>query len=169
MFTTEMPQDFQLPEAENEYDEQLLAQIAEAGWQNVHISAEEGWPSTVFTIGHFHNKNHPEIIVLGLPDEAAEHMLNLVTIKILAEEVPLEPYRKYDDLADGLPMAFVPVDTGYYGAFLGYACWYYADLPAPFPALQMVWPDRDGKFPWEDSYDEDFLSMQPRLDKRPDA
>jgi hypothetical protein len=37
-------------------------------------------------------------------------------------------------------------------------------LKQPFPAMQLVWPDEQGRFPWESGYDERFFKLQRLLD-----
>ncbi|WP_256348316.1 MULTISPECIES: DUF4262 domain-containing protein [Pseudomonas] len=40
-----------------------------------------------------------------------------------------------------------------------------ASIKADFPALQMVWPDKQGHFPWEPAYDQSYSRFQLLLDK----
>jgi len=48
-------------------------------------------------------------------------------------------------------------------AHLGYASWFYQSLKQPFPALQLVWPDKQNRLPWEPGYDQRFSKKQPML------
>ncbi len=50
-------------------------------------------------------------------------------------------------------VCFVEVPLQLYDKYLGTAIWFYRKSPRPFPCLQLVWPDRDGRFPWETGFD----------------
>jgi hypothetical protein len=166
-FMEEVPKDFKIPAPESDYDKNLLKQIEELGWHNLHVGEENGLPSFSFSLGHFYKSNHPEIIIIGLPPETANQLLNIAVVKVVGAKDKIEPYRKYKDFTEGLSVAFVPVNLEHYGEYLGYANWFYGSMKKPYPALQMVWPDREGKYPWEKGYDERFLQIQPILGKMP--
>jgi hypothetical protein len=166
-FMSKIPEGFKPPAAESDYDEQLLAKIKEVGWHNVHIAGDKGLPAFAFTIGHFYKQNHPELIVIGLPAETAHKLLNIAVVKVVGAKERIEPYKKYKDFTEGLSVAFVPVGIEHYNEYLGYAGWFYGSMSMPFPALQMVWPDKSGKYPWEKGYDKQFLQLQPILGKMP--
>lgn len=167
MFMVEIPAKFRAPEPESEFDRQMMAQIHKVGWYNLHVAEENGSPEFAFTIGHFENRSHPELIIIGLRPGTAEQFLNLAADRITSANEKIIPYKKYNDLADGVTVAFVPVAYKYYDEYLGYANWYYDSMPKPFPALQLVWPDRAGRFPWEDGYDQRILKLQPLLGAMP--
>jgi Domain of unknown function (DUF4262) len=61
------------------------------------------------------------------------------------------PGRDYDDVLEGFDCRFVPVDPQWYSAFLGYAQWFY-EAEHGFPVLQLVLPDRQGCYPWDECY-----------------
>jgi len=58
---------------------------------------------------------------------------------------------------------FRPVSQKRYEDYLGYGIWFYQSLPKSFPACQLVWPDADGRFPWERDHDREFFSRQQEL------
>jgi hypothetical protein len=37
-----------------------------------------------------------------------------------------------------------------------------------FDALQLIWTDRNDKFPWEENFEEEFIYKQPLLDRNAD-
>ena len=166
-FEKTIPNNFQLPSAESDYDKNLFKQLEDIGWHNVHINAEGELPSFSFTIGHFYKFNHPEILVVGLKSEISQQLLNIVAIKIAGAKERIEPYKKYPNMAEGLNLAFIPVSLKHYKEYLGYASWFYGSMKKPYPALQMIWPDKEGLFPWEKGYNKGFLKFQPILGKLP--
>jgi hypothetical protein len=156
---------FQLPKADSEYDEKVLADIKKIGWHHVHVRAEDGEPSFAYSLGFYANFGQPEIIVFGLPPQIAQQLLNIAAIRFAGAKTAYETYKPYDDIAEGMRIAFIPVDRRHYREYLGYAGWFYASIKADFPALQMVWPDKQGRFPWEPNYDQSFSRLQLLLDK----
>ena len=164
---TSLPADFERPDSEGDYDDRLMENVDEVGWHYVVVSGDDEGPGFVFTIGLFQNREHPELIVVGLPPETANGLLDILMLKIFGENERIEPFRRYDDVAKGLALVFVPVGVEHYRDYLGYANWYYGALPKPYPALQLVWPDKGGRFPWEEGYDRAFDALQPVLAELP--
>ena len=162
-FMVNTPDDFSPPTAESEFDHDLLKSVDTVGWHNIHVAAENGKSGFSFSVGHFHKMDHPEVLVIGLPVEVSQQLLNIAAVKIAGGNEKLEPYMEYSDFTEGLSIAFVPVDISHYTEYLGYASWYYGSMPRPFPTIQMVWPDRSGLFPWDEGYDARYLAIQPVL------
>lgn len=166
-FMRALPEGFAPPSAEDEYDQRLLDDVKRVGWHTLHIQAEEGSPPFSFTVGHFYKENHPEIIVIGLKPETAQQLLDIAALKIAGGKARIEPHREYSDFTESLSLRFIPVSLEHYREYLGYANWFYGSLPGPYPALQMVWPDKAGRFPWEPGFDTTFAPLQPILGKTP--
>jgi len=61
---------------------------------------------------------------------------------------------------------FVPVNNSYLLNYFGYAIDYYGNIG--FPAIQLVWTDRNHKLPWEADFEEHFTDKQPSLDRNVD-
>lgn len=163
MFLEDMPAAFRFPEAEDAEDVQLLSRIQKKGWHHFSVAGGDGVPGYTFSVGHFLHCNHPELIAVGLKDQLASRLLDSAALRVRELNKPFVPYRLYDDVAPGLKVVFVPVDFPHYNQYLGFANWFYSDLPAPYPALQMVWPDPKGVFPWQAGYDKRFHRAQPLL------
>ena len=102
-------------------------------------------------------------------DTLASRLLDSAAVGITGLGRRLRPFQVYGDIADGLEVVFLPVALPAYNEYLGYANWFYADLPAPYPALQMVWPDPNGVFPWQPGYDARFRRAQPLLGEAPEG
>lgn len=156
---------FVLPKPESEYDKSLLDDVTNIGWHHVHIQAEGNEPAYAFSLGFYANYKHPEIVVLGLPPKVAQQLLNINAIAIVGAKKPYEPYKAYENIAEGMRIAFIPVARKYYAQYFGYAGWFYESVNTNFPVLQMVWPDKQGHLPWEDGYDKAYQKLQPLLAK----
>lgn len=57
----------------------------------------------------------------------------------------------------------MPVDNRNIDDYFGAALNYYDTTK--FPAFQLVWTDRNDKFPWETDFEEEFVYKQPLLDR----
>ena len=62
---------------------------------------------------------------------------------------------------EGFDVQFSVVQHDHYREYLGTASWYYKN--ANYPALQCIWPDRQGRFPWDDDFPATLRAIQPIL------
>jgi hypothetical protein len=156
--------DFEMPVAEDDHDRKLLADVAECGWHVPHIFADETGPCFSFSVGFYLKFGHPEILVMGLPQPTAHQMINLIAGHFMTGRT-FRANERTDLLAQGFACSFVPIDVSHYRDYLGYGMWFYRSLKRPFPAFQLVWPDKRGVFPWEVGYDERFFKLQKLLNQ----
>ena len=155
---------FQMPVAEDDHDRKLLSDVAAYGWHVPYILADENGPAYSFSVGLYLKFEHPEILVMGLSQPAAVQLINLAGRYISSGRV-FRPQERTHDLAEGFACSFVPIIVDHYRHYLGYCIWFYRTLKQPFPAIQLVWPDTEGRFPWENGYDEQFFKLQRLLDR----
>jgi len=153
-----MDSEFALPEAEDDSDRKLLSDIEEYGWHVVFVAEEPDTPRFAFTVGLYYRYAHPEILVMGLRQPTAHSLLHSMVARIQHGE-RFESGAFITGIAS-FPLALVPVHTDHFREYLGYGIWFYRSLSAPFPALQLVWPDGSGLFPWQSSYDVRFNGLQ---------
>jgi len=124
----------------------VLSDIEEVGWHVILVPEDNQGAGFAFTIGLHHSYGHPEVMMFGLPLNVMHQVLNLV-----GEAAKIG--RRYSagdrvaNLLEGYECTFVNVPKSAYADFLGYARWYYKG--DHFPAVQCVWPDASGRFPWE--------------------
>jgi hypothetical protein len=152
---------FILPDAEDDCDRKLLSDIEKYGWHVVVIDADEEGPGFLLTVGLYYTYGHPEILIAGLTREVAYELLFQIE-KLIREGKRYENNWIDTDLAN-FPLAFKAIFFDYYQDYLGYGCWFYRSLPRPFPAVQLVWPDKEGIFPWQRGYNREFIALQPKL------
>jgi hypothetical protein len=155
--------DFQMPVATDDHDRKLLSDVASYGWHVPHIFADKDGPEYSFSVGLYLKFGHPELLVMGLPQPIAHQLINLAAGHIASGRV-FRPRERTEDLTQGFACSFVPILVDYYQNYLGYDICFYRSLKRPFPALQLVWPDKQGRFPWESNYDESFFRLQKLLD-----
>jgi Domain of unknown function (DUF4262) len=148
------------PVAKDEPERIVLSNIAEFGWHCVNVIEDDGHPPWSFTIGLFETWDHPEFIVIGR-SRATSHEL----LKTLAYDIEMNCQPDLTDanghLLLGLKCHFLEVNTRYYSDYVGFALWYYRKRK--FPLYQIVWPDRDGLYPWHPHAPRSFKEWQPVL------
>jgi hypothetical protein len=152
------------------YDKQITQNILnDIEEQNMSISyiVSDGYcPGFGYSIGLFKKLQHPELIILGLNPESTGAILNNIKSQILNGTNFIEGVDYHGFLVD-LPIQFIKVHRDNYKDYLGYAGWYY-EKSFDFPVLQVVWPDNNGRFPWENNFNKDLKFAQPLLDRNSD-
>lgn len=136
----------------------VMADVAQAGF-HAELGGEE--PSAyAFSIGFFRSWDHPEVALFGLAREELQGAIDRV-----GERVRDGDRFEHGDLADGIvsgrEIAFRRIVPRHYPAHLGHAVWYHGG--ARFPALQAVWADEEGHFPWDRWFPRELRDAQPVL------
>jgi len=150
----------ELPIAKDDSDRRLLADVKRVGWHIVGIHEDTEGPAYAFSVGLYHTFEHPEIIIFGLPHETAGRMINIIGRQVQSG-TRIKANDVSNDVAEGFPVAFKMVPKDFYRQYIGYALWFYRSID--FPVLQCVWPDKAGRFAWQDGYDHRFDQIQPIL------
>ncbi|ANE51851.1 DUF4262 domain-containing protein [Flavisolibacter tropicus] len=144
----------------------ILNNIEEYGCHLVLIEADNYLPAFVYSIGLYKNFGHPEIICFGLKTDVMGRIINHACDLIKAGET-LSGGKSYSDFLDGYEVQFLPVAKDFYPDYLGYAGWFY-ECSWDFSALQLVWPDKQHLFPWEEDFNPNWKFKQPLLDRNTD-
>ncbi len=145
-------------------DRKTISDVEEYGWHVGAIPADDEEPSFAFSVGLFKTFGHPEVILFGLGIEAMQGIIN-----VIGEEV--RQGRRFSEgeaasgIIEGFDVRFCEVSRDHYSEYLGTASWYYKSTD--YPALQCVWPDRLGRFPWDDDFPESLRAIQPVLAQLP--
>src|SRR5258708_7181203 len=102
-----------------------------------------------------------EVIMFGLGDDVVGKILNLCGERIKGgESLPLGD--AVSGIVDGYPVVFRSVSAHEsYREHVGYALWFYGG--APFPLVQLLWPDNAGRFPGDMNANPSFTMLQPLL------
>ena len=149
----------------NELLAQTKANIDKYGLQVIMVSGSDYSPSFAYSIGLFETYDQPEIICFGLPGKLAHGIINDVANLIKNGEV-IKTYTNYDNIFKDSRAEFLPVDDRNINDYFGAALNYYDKTK--FPAVQLIWTDRNNTFPWEENFEEEFLYDQPLLDRNAD-
>jgi hypothetical protein len=141
-------------------DLRLLADVSQRGWHCVVVAPEEPALASACSVGLFRSFDHPEVAVFGLAPDVLE-----AAVERIAKRVRDGERFEGGDLAEGVlddrPVAFRPIVPRHYPARLGYAVWYHGG--PRFPALQCVWANPDGHFPWDRWFPRELRDAQPVL------
>ncbi len=150
----------------SEDDHQLSTDIEKFGWTVMLLEATDYLPSFAYTVGLWQNYQHPEIIAFSLTIETLHLILNDAGAMIKSGQI-IEIGKSYNDFFENdSDTQFLKVDSRNIADYFGYAIDYYS--PKDFPAIQLVWTDRNNKFPWDNNYEPEFEFRQPLLDRNAD-
>lgn len=140
-------------------ERKVLADVKKFGWHSLHIFEEDGHPPWTFSIGFQKTWSFPELILIGLKREVAHTTLNIVA-DLLANGKRPDLSAANDELFNHV-CCFVEVPRSMYREYVGTAIWFYGG--DAFPLWQIVWPSRDGHFPWNESASATYKQWQPVL------
>lgn len=136
--------------------------IREQGHHIAMVPPSDYLPSCAYTIGLMESYGHPELICFGMPLEILQVLLNDIAAQLKAGR-KLQLYQPEADIFEYCAATFLPVDERNLGDYFGLALDHYEGKP--LSAWQMVWPDANEHFPWEEGFDEQYSNLQPLLDR----
>lgn len=145
-------------EAFNDYEQKLLDNIKVHGWQCTSVGAGDGSPPFSYTVGLFQSFGYPELMIVGLASKISHDILTIAA-RAAQKGTPLNLEEPTDVLVDGYSCVFVRVPESEYRIYVTSSSWYYESNS--FPLYQIVWPSKDGHFPWHPLANENFRVAQP--------
>ena len=147
------------PEPRDSAERCVLADVAKYGLHVVPVPPAAGIPCWSFSLGLYRSYGSPEVVVFGLPQRVAHEVLNELGAR--AASAPLLADELHDGVIEGFGCVLRPVLPKWYAPFLGMAGWYYQRRA--FPALQCLWPDARGRYPWDSEFSPELRPAQPLL------
>ncbi|MDA8320421.1 MAG: DUF4262 domain-containing protein [Actinomycetota bacterium] len=119
--------------------------ITTHGWMTTAVPGDELHPNAEFayTTGLRTSRAHPELVIAGLPGKTA-HELITAAVRQIDAGVRLEHGGEYGGIAEGLRIRTQLVTSQNCIVTFGVTRDWYGD---DVPRLQLVWPDRQGRFP----------------------
>lgn len=140
-------------------EKKVLENIETHGCHIVQVREDQAGPGWSYTIGLYERLGCPEIIVLGLKDLVAAHVLNDAAGRMRDGAIFHERDR-HVDLLENVECEFRAVDSKWLKqGLMGYANWFYGT--PDYPVMQCVYPDIAGIFPWEAGFDQTWRGRQP--------
>ncbi len=150
-------------EHDKQAKERIISDIKEYDCHLALIESDGYLPTFVYSIGLFETFQHPEVIVFGLKTDVMGSIINHVRDEIRAGK-KFNSGTKYSGFLEGFEIQFLDVNKVGYPDYFGYAGWYYKNS-FDFPALQLVWPDKESRWPWERDFNSNWKFKQPLLDR----
>ncbi len=144
----------------DEGDLTLLAAVGLRGWHVVLVASDEEEPGYGFTVGLFHRFDHPEVALFGVAQEELRAALDRLGERIAGGE-RFDAGQVVEDLLPRRAVTFRRMAGRHCREYMGYAAWYHGG--ARFPALQCVWADPEGRFPWDAWFPREARGLQPAL------
>jgi Domain of unknown function (DUF4262) len=148
------------PDSLDKHDVKFLDNVRQHGWFRTSIFEDDEGPGFSYTSGFWLNASFPEIIVFSLKREIAHDVLWDIFNDCKNCNPP--PIGKVTDtIFANLPAILLPVSIEHYPEYLGWNGWFYGENH--YPCVQLVWTDRDGIFPWQRGFSEEFKGDQVDL------
>jgi hypothetical protein len=160
-----MPPQSEPPTPASDLQAKLAKDIERVGWVAIGVMPTEDDPIDPFTytLNLWRKFDHPELIVTGMRQEVAHSMIAGFISRIEQGDrfdTSLDHPKALQGQGDKTYTAAIrPVTPTQRDEHLRFADWWNGG--EDFPAMQIVWPDPAGLFPWEDGYDRRYL--QPLL------
>lgn len=141
-------------------DAQIVDNVRAYGWHVMGVGGGDGPADWAYSIGMGHSLGRPDLCIFGLPLDIMMPIINDAGA-VARDERPLAPGEHRDEILNGYDVFIGAVHPTWYRAFFGAGLDFYNHQPAPM--LQMFWPDRDGRFPWDQGVGEYCGDSQPLL------
>ena len=139
---------------------EVLQNIADHKVHVMHVTDDAGVPKFSYTVGLWHHFQQPEVVVFGLDVDAADELLHNVT-DACVEGAKFAHGEKHDGLLVGFAVRFLDVARDVAAEHLGAAGWAYQD--EAYSCVQLVWPDKEKRWPWQEGVRQGFRDVQPLL------
>jgi hypothetical protein len=144
------------------FENKIAADVANKGFSLLTVSDTD--PPFAYTVGLMFSLSHPELIIFGMPESGPAILRGMIQL--------IRKGNRYDapdvyDIAGVLKVGTRPVHKTQHEFYLGFAMGYCREQGrwGELQALQVFWPDRQGRFSFQPGCDEKVWAAQPRLDQ----
>jgi hypothetical protein len=151
----------------NDTQREELDAIATDGCVVVKVLGSENppLPEWAYTVGLGHSYGHPEVLMIGLHHELTQTLLHNIAYRIRNKGLSFRHGTATSDVIVGYECFFQRIDPANYGEWFAANSWFYGH--DRFEAVQMLWPNGDGVYPWQNSANPHFKWLQPVLTAPP--
>lgn len=145
----------------DKYEKTLLANIEAYGCSVTSVFDPEGEdPPFSYSIGIWKSAAAPELIIVGLEVELGHRVVNEYNRRVREGEA-FVPGVRYPGFLGGFDVEFGPVAEMHRKGYMRSACWLHGG--AGFEALQLLWPNMSGIWPWDKEASDWLRCRQPLL------
>lgn len=146
-------------------EDRIAEVVREHGWFAASINDHQ--PPFLYSIGLMQTCGHPEFIVFGLESSAAHALLSALLQHIRAGQSYAKPgICEVSVGGEEHRVGFRCVHPTQHPLYLGFAMGYCRHIGrmGELQAMQVYWPDSQGRFPFDVGCDLAVHQLQPRLD-----
>jgi hypothetical protein len=143
-------------------EQKIASDVEKYGFHIAQFKGDGYSPSFSYTIGLFKNYGYPELICFGLNLDLL-HSVLWSGKKLLDKQSAPDLNTGYPDFIGDYEVRLLVVEKGWYQDYFGYGYWFNKNWA--FPALQIVWPDRQALHPWDENFNPSWKFGQPLLDR----
>ena len=138
----------------------VTTQIGEHGWAVPGIEGDDRALPWAYSVGMWLTCQTAELVVCGVPVQNAAGIINAIGSRI-ADGDEIGPDDELRDICPA-PLTIRPVDLSWRTtSMFAVSDEFYGFVRPPY--LQVVWADRNGRFPWEPRFQPAFHGRQPLL------
>ena len=123
--------------------------MTDHGWAVIKVPEDEVGPGFAYSVGLGERFDHPEVVISGLGLDLMHRLVNDAAA-VVASGTALRDGSETDALLKGHACAVRAASPSNYDDYFGEAARYYRDRP--FEVVQVFWPDRAGRYPWDSEY-----------------
>lgn len=142
----------------------ITSNVRSTGWAVVNVAGDDDFPAYAYSVGLYETFQHPEVIIFGLAQPVLHEVINAIGFRA-REGVRLGITDTDENVLVGYRCAFRPVSNKAETMYMGLAVEYYG---TQVPALHCIWPDKNGRFPWQSGTSPSFRRLQPMLSDGPE-
>ncbi|MBB5856408.1 DUF4262 domain-containing protein [Amycolatopsis umgeniensis] len=143
-------------------DTDTVKNVRDKGVHVVMILEDHETAGWAFTTGLWHTYRSPEVAIFGLPNDIAHRCLQAAADQAAAGR-PMAANEERDEILKSLAVALRPVDESWRRKLFGVNVSFYRNTSPAVPFLQMLWPDREGRFPGQQGFATEYEDLQPHL------
>lgn len=159
-----------MTDQQTDYWQRALDVIHKHGFAVQHVMAGQDPtidPSLSYTVG-LSSKGLPELITIGLYQEAAHEFLNTIANRMVDGVLKADDGTIVIEVAN-LPLCLKSVDLATAGEYAFGSCRFAGEHGYPLSFLQVVFPDAKGIFSWQAGCDPAMAEMQHLQKMLPDS
>jgi hypothetical protein len=125
-------------------DAGIVDNVRQYGWSSLMVA---GPVDFAYTVGLWHTFRRPELVMFGLTGNNMQLWLNACVERAGDAGWPAEG-EEFHGVIEGFSTQLRAVDSSWHDALFGSANRFYSGHTVP--VLQVVWPDRNGYWPWDE-------------------
>lgn len=143
-----------------EHERDVLQRLETTGWFVNKIAEDDQGPGFAYSFGLYERFQQPEIIIFGLPPDIMHRLIDDIG-KLMGAGKRYNDGDETRDLLEDYACVLRRVNPLRYRETLTWTAWFYESCT--FPALQLFWPDKAGRFPWDSECSASVRRRQPDL------